>query len=714
MGLTLIMAEKPSQARSYADAFDVKNKTKTYIELKPCSIFPEGATITWGVGHLVSLKMPGEYKEEWQMWNLKNLPIFPDTFEYKVSSNVKDQFKAVKKLFDAATTLINACDVDREGSNIFYSTLYMTGYKNSQKPIKRLWINSLERDEVKKGFTKLLDNQKDILMYEEAKARQQADWLVGMNASQLYTLLLQQKGYSGSLSIGRVQSPTVYLIYQRQKEIDNFVTQPFFEIEATFTAEQGYYKGKANVKEDAKEKVQALLDQYRIAGKEQGVVASVEKNEKRKKASKLHSLSTLQSKANKQWKYSPKKVLDIVQRLYDKKVLSYPRTDCNYITDSEFAYLKDNLKEYQCVLQVEFTPKTLEPNKRFVDGAKVEEHYAIIPTKTIPSEKTLQSFSDEERNIYREVVATMLGMFHEDYIYEETTILTHVNGLPFKSTGKTEKVKGWQTLFPAKKQDKEEKEKEAVLPNVSEKETVQGDIRIKERKTKPPKPYSEGQLINMMKTCGKHVEQDEDVEILKEIEGLGTEATRSGIIERIKQQKYVEIKKNVATVTDKGKILCEAIEGTLLSSPTMTAKWESYLTKIGKGEGASHVFMDKIKQFIQQQIHETPDKLNGKEIQEKIQTQQHANSIGRCPLCNGDIQDKGKFYGCSGYKDGCTFTLPKRFLGKTISAANMKKILAGSKTSLIKGFKSKKGKTFNAYLRYDSNEGRLKPEFQKG
>lgn len=245
MGNIVIMAEKPSQARAYADAFQTKQKTKTYIELNASTTFPDGAIITWGVGHLVSLKMPGEYKEAWKKWNLQQLPIFPETFEYKVSSNVKDQFKTVKQLFDKADMVINACDVDREGSNIFYSTLYMTGYKNSQKPIKRLWINSLEKDEVRKGFAKLRDNQQDRLMYEEAKARQQADWLVGMNASQLYTLLLQQKGYSGSLSIGRVQSPTVYLIYQRQKEIETFVSKPFYEIEANFTAEQGTYKGKA-------------------------------------------------------------------------------------------------------------------------------------------------------------------------------------------------------------------------------------------------------------------------------------------------------------------------------------------------------------------------------------------------------------------------------------------------------------------------------------
>lgn len=253
-----IFAEKPSQAKAYADAFSIKKRHKTHIELNPCQTFPTGAIITWGIGHLVELKEPKEYRKEWATWNLSSLPILPNYYEYKVSYDKREQFNFIKQLFNDSSirTIVNGCDSDREGSNIFYSSYYMTGAKN--KEIKRLWINSLEVDEIRKGFNNLQDNKKDLLLYYEAKTRQISDWLVGMNGSRLFTLLLQQKGFNDSLSIGRVQSSTVYLIYQRQKEIEQFVSTPFYEIEGSFTAKNGMYKGKAKIKSETL-KLQLML-----------------------------------------------------------------------------------------------------------------------------------------------------------------------------------------------------------------------------------------------------------------------------------------------------------------------------------------------------------------------------------------------------------------------------------------------------------------------
>lgn len=289
-------------------------------------------------------------------------------------------------------------------------------------------------------------------------------------------------------------------------------------------------------------------------------------------------------------------------------------------------------------------------------------------------------------------------MFHEDYIYDEKTIMTNVNDLPFKSTGKTEKKKGWESLFPSKPKEDDENDQGDALPNVSNGESVQGDIRIKEGKTKPPKPYTEGQLINMMKTCGKLVNDETDSDVLKEIEGLGTEATRGGIIERIKQQKYIEIKKNVATVTEKGKIMCEAIEGTLLASPTMTAKWESYLNKIGNGDGSQDVFIDKITQFINKIIQDVPEQINSSKVTQQIESEKENRGIAKCPSCGHQIEDKGKFYGCTGYKDGCKVTLPKKWAGKTISKTMVKSLCEKGSTNKLKSFKNKKGNSFDAKL----------------
>ncbi|SIS44945.1 DNA topoisomerase-3 [Salimicrobium flavidum] len=704
----VILAEKPSQAKAYAEAFSVQNKTKTYIQLKPDSTFPDGATITWGVGHLVELKEPQDYKKEWKKWKLDQLPMVPERFQEKVSKGKWEQFQAVKQLFKEADVIVNAADVDREGSNIFYSILRLTGVK---KPVKRLWINSLEKDEVRKGFENLQNNEKDLRMFEEAKARQISDWLVGMNASRLFTLHLQKKGFGSHLSIGRVQSPTVYLIYQRHKEIENFVSEPFYQIEGNFKAEKGEYKGLAKIKEKDKAKVQALMDQHRLKENEthEGTIQKVDKKTKRIKSPKLHSLSTLQSIANRMWKYPPAKVLKVAQQLYEKKLLSYPRTDCNFITDSEFAYLVKKIEGYKQALGTDFSPVSLKPNKRYVNGSKVEEHYAIIPTKTIPSAKKLEGLSQEERNIYNEVLATTLAMFHRDYVYEETVIQTDVRELAFFSKGKREVDLGWKELFPQPKKKKEE-----LLPEVREGENPDANVHIKESMTQPPKPYTEGQLITMMKTAGKTVEDEEDVEILKEVEGLGTEATRSGIIETIKKQNYITVRKNAVSMTDKGIMLCETIEGTLLSSPSMTAKWEAYLRKIGEGEGSKQAFIDNTGKFIEKLIQEAPDSLENVQIRDTGETKKKWNEpIVTCPSCKeGSIVDRYKFYACSGYKQGCKVTFPKRLAGKTLTENMIKTLCEKKQTKVLKGFKSKNKKQFSTALKLDE-EYNIKFDFEK-
>ncbi|GGJ75551.1 type IA DNA topoisomerase [Virgibacillus salexigens] len=708
-----ILAEKPSQAKAYADAYKVKNRTKHYIEIESNNTFPNGAFITWGIGHLVELNPPEFYDEKYKKWNLNNLPIIPDTFSYSVSKDKKEHFKEVKKLLQNSDECVIATDIDREGEAI--ARLILQESKASKKAIKRLWINSLEKDEIRKGMANLRDGSETYNFFVEAQARQISDWLIGMNLSPLYTLLLQQKGFSSSLGIGRVQGPTVYMIYQRQKEIENFVSKPFYQIEGQFEVANGKYKGMANIKEESKEVVQELLSKHNIKGnKEEGTIQSIDKKEKRSKAPKLHSLSTLQSTANKKWKYSPSQVLKTMQKLYEKKIVTYPRTDCNYITENEFQYIKSNLTSYQNIVGVSFEPKTIEPTKRFVDGSKVEEHYAIVPTKTIPNEEVISNLSVDEKNIYYEVICTTLGMFHEDYIYEETTIITNVNDLEFKSIGKVEKDKGWKNLFPAEK-----KSEQTVLPKVTKNETSIADIAIKEGVTKPPKPYTEGQLINMMKTCGKFVEDDEEIEVLKEVEGLGTEATRSSIIEKIKQQKYIEVKKNIVSVTSKGKVLCESIEGTLLSSPSMTAKWESFLQKIGTGDASKEQFINQTAIFIKKQIKEVPERLKGTTINTSIQKEKESNRIAKCPSCEkGYIQERktkgGKiFYSCSGYTDGCNMSFPKSYCGKTLSKTAIKNLCERKETGKIKGFKSKKkeGKTFDAKLTLNE-ENRLRFSFK--
>ncbi|MEO4052810.1 DNA topoisomerase III [Solibacillus sp. CAU 1738] len=706
MGKIAILAEKPSQARAYAEAYKIKQKEKTFIELEPCSTFPDGAIITWAVGHLVELKEPKEYKKEWEKWSLGSLPIILDKYEDKVVSKMYTQFNAVKKIFNdpIVSIIYNACDAEREGSNIFYSIYKMTKVK---KPVKRLWINSLEVDEIRKGFNNMQSNDRDLLMYQEAKTRQISDWLVGMNCSRLYTLLLQKKGFKGSISIGRVQSPTVYLIYKRLQEIENFIPENFYEIEGIFKVQNGVYKGKAKIKTKVRAEAEQLLNQHGIQPIDGGQITNVSNKTKRIQPPKLHALSTLQATANKRWKYSPAHVLKLTQSLYEKKLVSYPRTDSQLITHNEYDYLKDSLQKYQQLSGHSFEPVLRGQNKRYVDSSNVGEHYAIIPTKKIPTEKALQSMPADERNIYFEIVNTTLAMFHKDYEYDEKTILTNVKNLEFKSVGKTELVKGWKELFS---REKEPQNHDEVLPVVSQGEMVQSKVDIIEGTTKPPKPYTEGQLITMMKTCGKAVEDETEIEILNSVEGIGTEATRSGIIETIKKHGFIEVRKNIVSITPKGELLCRAIEGTLLSSPSMTAKWEIYLKKIGRGEGSAKHFIDNIGKFINQLITEVPNKINTLTIEAEHFTKPVAKEIVTCPACKvGKISLRKNFYGCSNYKNGCKQTFPERLLGKKLTEKNIKDLCTNGKTTEIKGFKAKSGKQFSTALRLV--EGKIEFDF---
>lgn len=699
MGQVVIFAEKPSQAKAYAEAFPVARKTKHFIELQPCETFPNGATITWGVGHLVELKQPAEYHAEWKRWSLKVLPMIPENYEFKVAKGKWDQFQAVKALFKEASMLINACDVDREGSNIFYSILKQTKVKS--KPIQRLWINSLEVEEIRKGFQTLRDNQQDYQMYIEAQTRQISDWLVGMNASRLYTMLLKEKGLNETISVGRVQSPTVYMIYERHVEIEQFQPENFYELKGEFHSRMGSYTGKADFKSKKYEEALAALEKAHIQEKKRlpATIQSVEKKPKKVLPPKLHSLSTLQQKANRIWKYSPAKVLEVAQSLYEKKLISYPRSDCQFITDAEFAYLKKKLPQYQEMMKKPFEPARLSASKRYVDGSKVEEHYAIIPTKSIPSADKLASLSLMEKNIYAEIVRSALAMFHRDYMYEETKIVTDVQGLLFKTVGKVELDRGFQELWPA---PKEQKKEAPPLPLVEKGEDVDAMVQIHQGTTQPPKPFTEGQLVQMMKTCGKLIEDDAESDILKEVEGIGTEATRASIIETIKRHGYIDVQKNIVSITEKGKVLCQAIAGSLLASPIMTAKWESYLRKISAGTGTQQAFLQNIEKFLRHLIETAPQIVQTTDITAAAELAEPAvkGPIAKCPSCHqGELLEKKSFYGCSRYQEGCKFTISKRIASKKITASQVRDLCEKGLTKPIKGFKSKKGSSFSARLK---------------
>jgi len=692
---TVILAEKPSQAQSYAEAFKQSKKKNGYFEVSDDEL--PSAVITYGYGHLVSLAEPEKYNKDWKKWSLGQLPMFPDQYKFEVSKGAAKQFNIVKKHLDNADTIIIGTDSDREGENIARSIINLSG--NGKKDIKRLWLNSLETDEIRKGLKNLKDGKQFYSTYKEAQTRQIADWLVGMNLSRLYTLYMQNNGLNGVFSIGRVQTPTLFMIYQRNQEIENFISKPFYELYGNFYTEQGEYEGKYSGRFYTEDELNDFLRENNIdsiSKLNRAKVKNVDVKEKKQQAPRLFSLSDLQATANKRFKYSASKTLSVAQSLYDKKVLSYPRTDTNYIGSPEFNYLKDNLNSYLNLANAEIKTPQLEENVRFVNGKKVQEHYAIIPTKTLPE---LEKLTKDEKNIYLLVMLRTLAMFETPYIYEETKIETLINDVPFKTTGKVEIDKGWKRLYKNNsKKEKQEKE----LPKVSKGEEFNASVTKKQRKTQPPKYYTQGTIITAMKNIGRSVEDEENKEILNEAEGIGTEATRANILDTLKRQDYITIKSNNIYVTEKGKTLCEVVKEDEISDVNMTAQWERYLKKIKNNQGTQEAFLSSIERFIEYLIDKVPKTFRNSNIKEHAQAIQEEKIVGTCPECGESIVDKGKFYGCTGFNENdCKFSLPKKWSKKTIPKTNIKQLIEKGETTEIKGFKSKKGHKFSAKLKLE-------------
>ncbi len=583
---TVILAEKPSQAKAYADSFSKATRKDGYFEIQD-RLFPGETVITYGFGHLVELDSPDMYDENWKQWSLEHLPIFPTHYHYHVPKDKKKQFKVVKQQLQSADTIIIATDSDREGELIAWTIIQQAGADHG-KIFKRLWINSLEKEAIYQGFQQLRDAEETYPKFEEAQARQIADWLIGMNGSPLYSLLLQQKGIPGSFSLGRVQPPTLYMIYQLQEKIRNFQKEPYFEGKAQVIAQNGAFDAKLDPNETqaTQEAFEDYLKEKGVQlGKQPGTIHQVETEKKSAASPRLFSLSSLQSKMNQLMKASAKDTLESMQGLYEGKYLSYPRTDTPYITEGEYAYLLDHL-------------------------------------------------------IYEQVLKTTVAMFEEKYTYEETTILTQVQQLQLKAIGKVPVDLGWKKLF-GKESDGKEKEEEPLLPKVTKGEMVTVDLQVLEKETKPPQPYTEGTLITAMKTAGKTVDSEEAQSILKEVEGIGTEATRANIIEILKQKEYIKVEKNKLVVTNKGILLCQAVEKEpLLTSAEMTAKWESYLLKIGERKGTQTTFLANIQKFVSHLLEVVPGQIQStdfgstlQEVKAASEKQEAARHLGICPKC---------------------------------------------------------------------------------
>jgi DNA topoisomerase-3 len=715
--MQLIIAEKPDQARTLASVFKNK-KAQGYIEILPNEIFPDGAFMTWAIGHLCELVPPEKYNPAWKKWSLATLPMIPSQFQYQVSKDKAKQFSVIKKFINdpRITEIIHAGDAGREGELIIRNILRLT---KAKQPMKRLWISSLTPKAIKEGFRNLRDETETKNLYFEAYTRACSDWIVGMNASRLYSILLKEKGFPDVFSVGRVQTPTLALIVKRELEIEQFVSEPFWEVFGEFFINGKKYKGKWETDGDSRIKTADMAAKIaQFCNGKPAEINDVKREKKEYQPPMLYNLSALQAEANRLYKFPPKKTLDILQALYQKGIVSYPRSDSRYVTPGEADMFPDILHKISRIEKyAEFFPlpiSSIRNNKRYVNEKKVTDHYAIIPTEQV---KDPEKLSADEQKIYDLIIKSLLAAHYEKSVYEYTTVTTLVDGrATFLSKGKVQLAEGWRKVIPAN-----EKDGEPELPLLEKGETgIVKKVNVKESKTQPPKRYTEGQLITLMKTAGKHVEDKELEKVLDETEGLGTEATRAGIITMLKSRKYIEIKKNLVYATAKAKILIHAIGKELLASPEMTAKWEQRLKEIAEGKANAKQFIDMTNKMITHLVTETTKQAVewsfDREVTENFVPREFKKStprkLGNCKFCDGNVIDKGSFYGCSNYqKTGCTFTISKRILGKTITQAQVKKLLTDGITDEIQGFKSK-DKEFNAKLAWDEQEKKIKFMFE--
>lgn len=581
----LIVAEKPSVAKDIARVLGVKSRGDGYL-------YGEEYVITWAIGHLVSLCEPGEVNEKWQKWNMYDLPMLPASIPLKALPATKKQYDTVRKLMNSEKidSIICATDSAREGELIFRYIYELAGCR---KPVERLWISSMTDAAIRQGFDNLKPSVCYDALYESARCRSVADWLVGMNASRAFSLR-----YNAHLSIGRVQTPTLNLIVKRDIEIENFVPQDYWEVKASFGDYEGLWVNPETRETRAPSKEMAEKVKAETLKREATVVES-EAEIKRMPPPQLFDLTTLQREANKKHGYSADKTLKIAQALYERhKLLTYPRTDSRYLSDDMQPKIQKTLQR----LPEPYAEFVSSPDinlrmhtKRFYDNSKISDHHAIVPTEKLPN---LASLSLEEKNIYDMVVRRLIAAHYPAYEYEAAKIITEAGGHRFKSTGSAPLREGWKALYRSDKPEKGE----VLLPKLEKgaKRRVE-KVNIKANKTKPPQPHNDASILKMMENAGRDIEDETLREQMKD-SGLGTPATRAAIIERLIQVGYARRSGKHLVSTEKGRKLI-AVVPEQISSAVTTGKWEKALSAMAGFDdvelrGAKSArFLDGINKF---------------------------------------------------------------------------------------------------------------------
>ena len=647
--MKVVIAEKPSVARDIAEVLDIKSKKKGYIEGRGCAI-------TWAFGHLVTLQEPGEYDPALKRWSLETLPFVPETFKLTLIKNrgVDEQFKVIETLCQQADEIICATDAGREGELIFRYILALCNCED--KPIRRLWLNSLTPDAIQEAFKDLKDGHDYDALYAAARCRSESDWIVGLNATRYYTVRHGRIGGSGDRvlwSIGRVQTPVLAMIVERDDAILQFRPQLFWELTTRYREVVFKYTGKRFEKP---EKAQVLLE--KITDQPFAITGIVAK-EKKEQPPQLFDLTTLQREINKLHGLSAADTLAATQNLYEKKFVTYPRTDSRYLSKDLQPRIPQILSQLKTLRPEEIAVLNLAKlpfSKRIIDDTKVSDHHAIIPTGVAP-----RGLSAHEQLVYEAITTQFIAAFYPVCLKNITTVNGVSNGVPFEAKGTQVVEPGWTALFANKKQSQEAAE-EQTLPVFAHDETGPHEPSLREGKTIPPKHFTENSLLGAMEAAGKLVEDDSLREALKE-RGIGTPATRAAIIETLLSRNYIQRDKKQLRCTDMGRCLIALIRDPLLKSPEMTGEWEEKLKQIERSQLDPGEFMGGISGYIRTLIKNgTAERLD-------------PGRWGSCPLCGKEVVKGKRAYGCSGWKDGCEFVLEPECKGVALTAKQIQVLL---------------------------------------
>ena len=650
--MKLYLCEKPSQARDISRALGAQQKSDGCIK-------GNDVVITWCFGHLLEMSSPDAYDEALKRWSFDTLPIIPQHWKLEVKKEARKQYKIIQQLLKKASSVVIATDADREGESIAREILELCKWKG---PITRLWLSALDDSSIRKALNNMLPGSKTEPLYYAGLGRARADWLVGMNLTRAYTLIGRERGHEGVLSVGRVQTPTLNLIVQRDAAIEAFKPTPYFELFAEFGVEGEQFTAKwlpPKTSADSEGRCtnqQSALNVAQTINGQRGAIAKAETELKKESAPLPFDLSSLQQEASKRWGMGAQAVLDTAQSLYEThKALTYPRTDCRYLPESQhaeviqvFAALSQSDSQYEPLIEdADQTRRSKAWNDK-----KITAHHAIIPTC---SSTDVSRMSDNERRLYDLVCLRYIAQFYPDYEYHQTIIEVCVCDEKFKASGRTPKTQGWRYILGKDKTDNHDDDNQ-TLPKVKEGAVARVQkTAVETKQTKPPSRYTEGTLIAAMKSVGKHIEDTRLKKILRETSGIGTEATRAGIIETLLQRGFIKKQKKQIVSTTTGRTLI-AILPDAIKNPATTALWEQGLDDIAQGKGSLSAFLSGQAQWISDLLRQLKKQAPASGNDQSFGDSQHP-----CPDCGKPLRRRkgksGLFWGCSGYPD-CKTTRP--------------------------------------------------------